>query len=259
MPKMNDHGWHDDRVSIIMPAYKAARIIGESIQSVLNQTHEDWELLITNDMSPDNTAEVVQQWVNSDPRIHLINAPLNGGPASARNLSLARARGRWIAFLDSDDLWLPEKLERQLVFHRAAACLITFTEFRRISGDGLFTGQLLKVPDRANYVTLLKSNVIANSTALVDRLLTGPFSMRKMYCDDHGCWLDLLRSGGEARGLHEDLMRYRVVSGSVSRNKFRAARETWKTYREMERLSFFSSAYYFMHYAVNASFKYRKF
>lgn len=259
MSHINDHGWLDSRVSIIMPAYKAESIIGESIQSVVNQTYHDWELLVTNDMSPDNTAEVVQEWVSRDARIRLINAPLNGGPASARNLSLAQAQGRWIAFLDSDDLWLPQKLERQLAFHRDASCIISYTEFRRITADGALTGHLLQVPDCVNYAGLLKGNVIANSTALVDRSKTGPFSLRKMYCDDHGCWLSLLKDGGLACGLHEDLMRYRVMSNSVSRNKFRAAKETWKTYREMEKLPLLSSVYYFLHYALRAGLKYRQF
>jgi teichuronic acid biosynthesis glycosyltransferase TuaG len=249
----------DELVSIIMPAYKAAAVISESIQSVVDQTYQQWELIITDDRSPDNTVEVVTSWCKRDGRIKLIEAPANGGPAAARNLSLGQARGRWIAFLDSDDLWLPQKLEIQLKFHLQQQAKVSYTEFRRTQADGTGVGRLIKIPTKLTYRQLLGNTGIATSTVLVDRKLTGTFSMKKMYYDDFGCWLDILRSGGWASGLHEDLMRYRVMGGSVSRNKRRSAIEVWKTYRKVEKLSFPYSIMCFTNYAVRGLLKYRRF
>jgi teichuronic acid biosynthesis glycosyltransferase TuaG len=249
----------DELVSIIMPAYKAATVISESIQSVVDQTYQQWELIITDDRSPDNTVEVVRNWCKSDGRIKLIEAPANGGPAAARNLSLGQARGRWVAFLDSDDIWLPQKLEIQLKFHLQQQAKISYTEFRRIQADGTGVGRLIKIPTKLTYRQLLGNTGIATSTVLVDRKLTGTFSMKKMFYDDFGCWLDILRSGGWASGLREDLMRYRVMGGSVSRNKRRSAVEVWKTYRNVEELGLLVSSIHFAGYAIRALLKYRKF
>lgn len=249
----------DELVSIIMPAYKAAGVISQSIQSVLDQTYQNWELIITDDCSPDHTVEVVRGWCKRDERITLIEAPVNGGPATARNLSLRQARGRWIAFLDSDDLWLPQKLERQLTFHIRQQAKISFTEFRRMHADGAGFGRVVKIPIELTYRQLLGNTGIATSTVLVDRRLTGTFSMKKIFYDDFGCWLDILRSGGRASGLREDLMRYRVMSESVSRNKRRSAIEVWKTYRNVEELGLLESSFYFASYAARAALKYRQF
>lgn len=234
-------------------------VISDSIQSVVDQTYQHWELIITDDRSPDNTVEVVKSWCKCDERIKLIEAPANGGPAAARNLSLSQARGRWIAFLDSDDIWLPQKLERQLKFHRQQQAKISYTEFRRIRADGTGAGTLIKIPRKLTYRQLLGNTGIATSTVLVDRKLTGTFSMKKMFYDDFGCWLDILRTGGWASGLREDLMRYRVMNGSVSRNKRRSAVEVWKTYREVERLNILESSIHFSKYTIRALMKYRKF
>lgn len=247
-------------VSIITPAYKAAAVIGETIRSVLDQTYPQWELLITEDCGPDETRAVVREWAARDPRIVLIEAPQNGGPAAARNHSLARARGRWLAFLDSDDLWLPDKLEAQLAFHRAhPGAKLSFTGFRRISADGTRTGRYLSVPASLGYRGLLGNTAIATSTVIVDREATGPFTMKPAYYDDFACWLALLKPGGRALGLDRDLMRYRVMDASVSRDKGNSARQVWKAYREIERLGPIASAWYFAQYSARAWWKYRRF
>ncbi|XDZ63106.1 glycosyltransferase family 2 protein [Alphaproteobacteria bacterium LSUCC0396] len=248
-----------DLISIITPAWNSASTITECISSVRQQTHLNWEMLVVDDCSSDNTCEVVQGLSSQDDRILLIRQPENGGPARARNAALRHARGRWIAFLDSDDLWLPTKLETQLVFHKAQGAHISFTEYRRISVDSRRTGQLIQVPPRLTYFDLLNNTAIATSTVLVDRQLTGEFEMKPIYYDDFGCWLELLRSGGFAAGLNHDLMRYRVMEGSVSRNKWKSAMEVWKTYRNVEALTIPRSAWHFGHYCINAIKKYRRF
>lgn len=249
-----------DLVSIITPAYRAAAVIEETIASVQAQTYPNWEMLIAEDCGPDDTRAIVRKLALRDPRIRLIEPESNGGPAAARNHALASARGRWLAFLDSDDLWLPAKLERQIAFHkRCEGSVISFTGFRRISADGSRTGAYVSVPACLDYHQLLGNTAIATSTVIVDRDISGEFRMQRTYYDDFACWLSLLRGGGTARGLDEDLMRYRVVSGSVSRNKGNSAWQVWKAYRTVEGLGLFASAWYFAQYALRAVAKYRRF
>lgn len=246
-------------VSIITPAWKAASYIEETINSVRNQTYSNWEMLIVDDCSPDNTCEVIEDLCALDDRIRLIRQLENGGPAKARNEALLHARGRWVAFLDSDDIWLPKKLATQLEFHKAREGVISYTDYRRISSDSQQTGYLIQVPTRLTYDDLLSNTAIATSTVIIDRQLTGEFEMPLIYYDDFGCWLELLRSGGFAVGLNQDLMRYRVVLGSVSRNKWRSALEVWKTYRQIEKLNIYRSTWHFSFYFINALKKYRHF
>ena len=250
----------DALVSIITPAYKAASVIRETIDSVQAQTHSNWELLIAEDCGPDNTREVVRALSRGDSRVKLIEMSENGGPAMARNRALANARGRWIAFLDSDDLWLPNKLERQLEFHRAIPdAVLTFTGFRRISADATATGLYIPVPPRLTYRQLLGNTAIATSSVIVDRRKSGPFTMQQTYYDDFACWLALIKDGGIAAGLDEDLMRYRVMEASVSRDKRNSALQVWNAYRRIEKLGPLESAWYFSQYAVRAVNKYRQF
>jgi teichuronic acid biosynthesis glycosyltransferase TuaG len=249
-----------DLVSIITPAYRAAAVIGETIASVRAQTHQNWEMLIAEDCGPDETRDIVRDWQSRDSRIRLIALERNGGPAAARNAALREARGRWLAFLDSDDLWLPEKLERQLAFHKARPdAKLSFTGFRRISADGGRTGRYIAVPPRLDYRGLLANTAIATSTVIADREQTGAFEMKKTYYDDFACWLALLKPGGVAAGLDEDLMRYRVMAASVSRDKGNSAKQVWLAYRNVEKLGPVASAWYFGHYAARAWLKYRRF
>jgi teichuronic acid biosynthesis glycosyltransferase TuaG len=248
-----------DLVSIITPAYNAGRFIADAVATVRAQTHVNWELLIVDDCSSDDTVQRAQRAAASDSRVELIRQQRNSGPACARNAALSAARGRWIAFLDADDYWLPEKLERQLAFHQASGAKITFTEFRRVTEDGSAVGRHVRVPDRLSYHALLRNTAIATSAVLVDRNRTGSFRMKETYYDDYACWLELLRPGGCALGLHQDLMRYRVRRASVSRDKAHSARKVWHIYRQIEGLNLATSAWCFMHYAVRGLIKYRQF
>lgn len=246
-------------VSIITPAYNAERFLAETVASARVQTCRDWEMLVVDDCSKDATRELARREAANDSRVRLIPLERNSGPAMARQAAVEAARGRFIAFLDSDDLWLPHKLERQLDFMRRTGAAFTFTGFRRISADGTVVGRLIHVPKRLTYHRLLGNTAIATSTAIIDRRLTGPFRLVKTYYDDFALWLEITRRGFPAYGLDEDLMRYRVLGGSVSRNKGRSARMVWRTYREVEKLGFASSSWAFARYAVNAVRKYRVF
>ena len=239
-------------VSVITPAYNAARYIEATIASVQAQTCTGWEMVIADDGSDDETCALVEALAREDPRIVLVRQATNGGPAAARNLALAHARGRYVCFLDSDDLWLPTKLERQLVVMRETGCAISYTAFRRISDDGTRIGRVIEVPESMTYRQLLKRTAIAHSTSMVDSEQTGPLRLVDAGYDDYILWLSLLRRGFEARGLNEDLVRYRVVGSSISSRPLRSAGWVWRIYRERERIGLLRAAWYLAHYGARA-------
>ncbi len=244
-------------VSIIVPAYNAARFIGETIKSVQSQTYKAWEMIIVDDCSSDNTCDIVEAIGESDERVTLIRHTRNGGPSAARNSALKAAKCRYIAFLDSDDMWLPLKLERQLAFMNKGEIRFSFTQYRRFY-DACDHGRIIPIPLQIDYRGLLKNTAIATSTVIVDREMTGPFKMVNTYYDDFALWLDLLKRGITAHGLQEDLMRYRIVAKSVSRHKGKSALWVWRTYRNVEHLGLFYSAWCFVNYAARAYVKYKK-
>ncbi len=243
-------------VSIITPAYCCASVVVETIKSVIMQTYPHWELLIAEDCSSDNTREIIERWSMVDSRIRIIKLDHNVGPAMARNAALEQARGRWIAFLDSDDLWLPKKLELCIQFARISGAAFIFTGYRRISASGASVGRYISVPATLNYRQLLGNTAIATSTVMIDTCLTGPIRMRETYYDDFDCWLQILKKGLVAHGLNADLMRYRIMKGSVSRKKGKSARKVWRAYRDLEGLSIPLSVWYFTQYAVRGVMKY---
>jgi len=244
-------------VSIITPAYNAASFIGETINSVRKQTYQNWEMLIVDDCSRDSTCEVVEKIAASDKRIRLIRHAVNRRASGARETALRIAEGRYIAFLDSDDLWLPMKLERQLEFISERDAALSYTSFRRISHDGVEIGREITIPQSLTYRQLLGNTAIATSTAIIDREKTGEFQITHTYYDDFALWTTLLKRGFIAHGLKEDLMRYRLVSNSLSRNKWKSALRVWQAYREIEKLSIPSAGWHFVNYAWNAWLKYR--
>ena len=249
----------NDLVSIITPAYRCGGVVRETIRSVLDQTYPHWEMLIVEDCSPDDTRNVLRECTAVDPRIRLIEQQNNGGPAMSRNAGLERMQGRWIAFLDSDDLWLPKKLESSIAFAEANRAPFVFTGFRRIPADGGREGRYIGVPRTLNYRQLLGNTAIATSTVLLDRRIVGEVRMRKTYYDDFDCWLQLLKPGRTAYGLDEDLMRYRVMGQSVSSNKRNSAAKVWRAYRDQEHLSVPTAIWYFMNYAVRGLLKYERY
>lgn len=248
----------DGRVTIVTPAWRAARFVGDTIRSVQAQDYRDWEMFVVDDCSPDDTAAVVESFAAADARVHLIRQAQNGGPAAARNAAIEAATGRYLAFLDSDDLWLPGKLSRQLAFMRSRRAVLSFTEFRRFGEGGGEPGKRMTVPDTISYGQLLCNTAVATSTVIVDRSLAGEFRMKKTYYDDFSAWLEILKRGHLGHGLREDLMRYRIVGQSVSRNKGKSARMVWRAYREIEQLSLVDSAWCFANYALRGWLKYRQ-
>lgn len=246
-------------VSIVTPAYNAARFVEATARSVIAQTWPHWEMLIVDDCSKDSTREILAGLARTDSRIRPIEHERNGGPAAARNTAIENARGDFLAFLDSDDLWLPRKLEEQLAFMRDRKAALSFTQFRRISEDGATEGRLVDVPPSMGYRDLLRDTAIATSTVIVDRRIAGDLRMKNTYYDDYAAWLEILRRGHLAHGLRADLMRYRIVGQSVSRNKWKSAKMVWRVYREVEALGIIDSALCFTSYAFRGWRKYKQF
>lgn len=239
-------------VSVITPAFNASRTIGQTIRSVQGQTFQNWEMIVVDDRSTDETCAIVEDRATSDNRIRLIRQPVNGGPASARNAALEAAAGRYVAFLDSDDYWLPKKLERQLAFMAAKDVALSYTLYRRFREGSGTIGPLVQLPRTLTYKDLLKNTAIACLTVIVDRERTGPIEFPVVRHEDYALWLRLLKQGFVAHGLMEDLARYRVSSGSVSGNKLKSAAWVWNIYRNVEKLSLPYASWCFVNYVWNA-------
>jgi teichuronic acid biosynthesis glycosyltransferase TuaG len=246
-------------VSIITPAYRAAAFIQDTIRSAQRQDYTTWEMLVVDDCSPDDTCARVSEIARSDARVRLLRQLTNQGPAVARNTALQASSGRFVAFLDSDDLWLPQKLSTQLAFMVGRDAAMSYTEFSRMSPDGQRVGRRINVPTTLTYRQLLCNTAIATSTVIVDQLKTGEVRVPMAPYDDYAAWLSILRRGHIAHGLKQDLMRYRVIEGSISRSKRRSAGWVWKTYRQIEGLGFFHSSWCFVNYAARGWLKYRRF
>lgn len=238
-------------VSIITPCYNSSEYISNTINSVVSQTYQDWELIIIDDCSQDNSVEIISQWCEKDNRIHLIQLNENSGAAVARNKGIEFASGRYIAFLDGDDRWLSNKLEKQLKFMQDNEYAFTFTAYNKVNPEGDCLGEL-GVPKRLRYNDLLKKCEIGCLTAIYDTQKLGKIYMpliRKR--QDLGLWLRVLKETEYAYGLNEVLASYTVRNNSISSNKRQAAAYTWKLYRKVETLPLHRAIYYFSHYAIN--------
>jgi hypothetical protein len=221
-------------VSVITPVWDAAETLEAAVASLQAQTRDDWEMILIDDGSRDGGSALAARLAAADGRLRLIGWRENRGAAAARNAGIRAARGRFVSFLDADDLWWPQKLEVQIGYMERTGAPFTFAACRRIDAAGRPLGTV-RVPARVDYARLLMGNVIPCQTAAYDRLHYGAVEMPDLRRrQDYGLWLRLLRAGGEAHGLPEVLADYRVRPGSLSANKLVAARATWGVYREAE-------------------------
>ncbi len=236
-------------VSIVTPVWNAAVTLAETVASVRAQTFPDWEMLLVDDGSTDGSRALAEGLAAADPRLRVLVQAGNTGAAAARNRAIRAARGRFIAFLDADDLWRPEKLARQVPALQAGQPLV-FAAYRRIAADGRPLG-IVRSPARVSRAGLLKGNVIGCLTAVYDSAALGRVEMPPLARrQDYALWLELLRRTPHAHGLPEVLADYRVRAGSLSGDKAAAARATWALLREIEGLPRHRAAWYFAHYAV---------
>lgn len=247
--------YEEDLVSIIMPSYNSEIFIWKSINSVLQQSYENWELIIVDDFSLDNTLDNLKQNV-IDKRIKIIGLNSNMGAAFSRNEGLKIARGQFIAFLDSDDIWEKDKLKLQIDFMKKNDIGFSYTSYKRVSEKTFQLRKVVPVIDKVNYSGLLKNTLIACSTVCINRSITGEFLMPMLRKgQDTATWLLLLKRVPYAYGLNVPLTSYVVRSESISSNKFLAAKRTWNLYRKNEKINIFKSIYYFICYGWNATTK----
>lgn len=239
-------------VSVITPAYNCAEHIEECIESVLNQTYQNWEMIIVNDKSTDNTQSIVESYVKKDPRIKLFNQEKNAGVAAARNKALDMSQGRFVAFLDSDDAWKPNKLERQLNFMISNNYGFTFTSYEIMSDKPEDKKKIFRVPQNINYNQYLSNTIIGNLTVIMDKELLGEIRVEIGHLEDVLTWMKYLKQGYIAYGLDENLACYRVAENSVSSNKFKNAKRYFRCLREKQKLTLMKSIYCQIGYMFNA-------
>ena len=243
-------------VSIITPSYNSSKFIKDCVASVFSQTYKNWEMIIVDDCSEDNSKEIISELSTKDKRIKPIFLETNVGAAEARNTAIRQSKGKYVAFLDSDDLWNPKKLEIQLSFMNKNDIVFSYTNYQLMSENGEDISNFISAPEKMTYDSYLKNTIIGCLTVIIDREKSGEFEMPNIRSShDMALWLLIMRRGFTAYGLDENLARYRVVSTSNTASKWCAAKDVWKVYREVEKLSFFYSSWCFLNYAFNALVK----
>jgi teichuronic acid biosynthesis glycosyltransferase TuaG len=240
-------------VSIITPSYNSKKFIKETINSVLFQTYQHWEMIIVDDKSKDDSVKFIKEIIKDEKRIKLISLENNVGAAEARNKALEIAKGEYIAFLDSDDIWLPQKLEKQLNFMKKNNYAFTFTSYIPFSEDGKEEYNLIQVPKELNYTSYCKNTIIGCLSVLINKEQVGEFKMPNIKSShDMALWLLILKKGFKAYGLNEPLAKYRLVSTSNTAKKYTAIFDVWKVYRDIEKINLVKSSWYFINYLYNA-------
>ena len=243
-----------EKVSIIIPAYNASKFIGEAVKSVENQNYENYEILVVNDCSKDNTAEIVEKLSNSNPKIKLINNCNNSGAALSRNAGIKNATGRFIAFLDADDVWVEEKLNKQINFMLKNGVSFSFTGYQFSNSKAEPTGKKVFVPTKLTYKDLLKNTTIFTSTVIFDmnQLKEDDILMPVLKSgQDVATWLNVLKKVEYAYGLNEILSMYRRTRGTLSSNKLKRLKVIWGIY-ENQKINKFYRLYCVPFWAFNA-------
>lgn len=255
---LKERTYEDKLVSIIVPVYNSEDYLAQTMDSVQQQTYPNWEMLLVDDCSTDASAEIIGEYARKDPRIRYIKLSENSGAAIARNTGLEAARGRYIAYLDADDLWFPQKLERQLDFLSRNNVGFSCCAYEKIEQDGSSLKKTVWMPKTMNYHQLLKNTIIQTVGVIVDTKLVDPNLLvmpNVRRGQDFATWLQILRSGILFVGQHEVLAAYRRVATSLSANKFRAFKRTWHVYRQVERLPLIYAGWCQFCYACNAARK----
>jgi teichuronic acid biosynthesis glycosyltransferase TuaG len=210
-------------------------------------------MIIVDDCSTDNSQEIIQEMMKIEPRIRFVSTEVNSGAARARNIALGMAKGKYVAFLDSDDLWMPDKLEKQVSYMQEHDVAFTFTKYMVIDQNGHDKHKVINIPSKIDYKGLLKNTIIGCLTVMLDIEKIGPVRMPEIRTrQDFALWLSILKKGYVAYGIPEVLAKYRVVKGSISSNKLKVAKRNWEIYRRIENLSFFYAAWCFLNYVFHA-------
>lgn len=246
-------------VSIIMPCYNSRQYINYSIESVIKQTYSNWELIIIDDCSTDNSNEIINSFCEKDNRIRYLKTDFpSGSPTIPRNLGIENSSGRFIAFLDSDDLWNENKLENQIYLFNDDLVAIVFSNYEKISENGLSNSRNVIAPNLINYKQLLYGNVIACCTCIVDTSKSGKLKFNNQGHEDYALWLEILGKGFYAKNSGLVLASYRVRESSISSNKLKVIIWVYIIFRKNEKLSILSSLYFTLTTLSKSFIKYLK-
>lgn len=252
---MKDYGL----VSIITPCYNAALVISKTIESVIAQTYSNWELLVVDDCSTDNTLQVVEEYISKDVRVKLLKTnKASGSPAEPRNIGIKNARGVFLAFVDSDDVWLPNKLTEQLLFMEKKRCNFVYSNYEKISWDGARNNRILRVRKVSTYRNTLTCCEIPCLTVLLKRELIENRRFMKIGKEDYVLWLSILREGNVAYNSGKVHALYRESRNSRSGNKVKMIKEQWYVLRKIEKINVLQAIFCLIYYLFRGLFKYMK-
>ncbi len=243
-------------VSIITPTYNCAEFIGRTIESAQAQTYSNWEMIIVDDLSSDDTKDIVDKYAKNDSRIKYHLLEKNSGAAVARTEAMKLASGSYMAFLDSDDIWTPDKLEKQIAFMEQNGYAFSCTAYEQIDEDDVPLGKIIKTVKKTNYNRLLLDCPVGNSSVMYNVETMGKFevpNIRKR--NDDALWLQMLKKEKYIWGMQDVLMRYRIRKNSISSNKLQLIKYHWMLYREIEHLNVFRSAFHICYWCFLKVFK----
>lgn len=248
--------YNNKTVSVITPVFNAAKYISCTLESILRQSYKDIEIILVDDCSTDNTREIIMRYIEKNLNIIYKRLDKNGGAAIARNSALRMAKGRYVAFLDSDDLWCEDKLEKQLAFMRVREAAMSCTAMDTMDEKGHILDSIREVKEIIDYNLLLRNTMIATSTVIIDRNKIGDFMMPlRRGGQDYATWLMLMRSGVVCHGLNSVLSHYRITPKSLSSNKLKSIKQVWQIQRQDEHLSRLTAATNVCFFVVNAFIK----
>ena len=242
-------------VSIVVPVYNAARFMDDTIQTVLSQTYQNWELLLVDDCSSDYSVQIIKKYMKKDNRIKLFKLSENSGAAIARNTGIDKAKGHYLAFLDADDLWVKNKLELQVAFMQEKNAAFSFTGYEFADENGKPNGKKVHVPQTITYKQALKNTTIWTSTVMLDmQVINKPtIYMPNIGSEDTATWWKILKTISRAYGLNLIMSYYRRTSNSLSANKLSSMKRTWNIYTSSENLNIVNAGFCFIFYCANAA------
>lgn len=255
--KSMDRIFVDGLVSVIMPIYNTEKYLEETLNSIFSQTYKNIEIVLVDDCSNDNSAKIIADLMKRHPEMVYYLQEKNMGAGAARNKSLELAKGQYVAFLDSDDIWKPDKIERQLKLMKQKKTPFSYTAIEMIDENSNLIKGKRRVKETCEYKYLLHNTIIATSSVIIDRNVLGDFRMPlRRGGQDYATWLSLLRNGTVACGIDEALVKYRVASGSLSSNKFKSIIQVWEIQTQDEKINKVSAAINVMKFGLNALKKY---
>ena len=240
-------------VSVIMPCYNTERYIAQSIESILSQTYKNWELIITDGPSSDNTPSIIRRYCEQDKRIYLIIPNQHQGIAEARHTSIQNSHGRFLAFLDSDDIWVNDKLEKQVAFMLQNGFAFTYGNYEIIGMDGKPIGKVIRNGGIVDYHKYLKNTILGCGSVMVDKERIGEILQPSdSVNDDMGLWCSILRNGIKAYPINDVLYYYRIRDNGASSHRFKMMKSVWNVYRQQEKMTIYDAFCCFASYAFNA-------